>query len=155
MSNRELIEKLKDQTTWRLVGLGIITYGIYLAFYVKRQTGKINIHLSKDAAISNKFIVSIFVMSFLSAALLIPYILVESGNPIEKISNLIDGLCGIMLVVWSFKARNRVNSLCSFNTESEGWFHGLWTFLFGPLYFNYKVNRLNENNAEQANTADR
>ena len=129
MTNRELIEKLKDQTTWRLLGLAIITYGIYLAFYVKRQTEKINCHLNKDAAISNNFVVSIFVMSFLSAALLIPYILVDNGHPIERISNLIDEICGIMFIVWSFKARNRVNSLCSFNRENESWFHGLWTFL--------------------------
>ncbi len=154
MTNRSLIEKLKEQGTWRLLGLGIITNGVYFAFYIKRQTDKINSHLNEDTAISTGFITSIFVMSFLSTALLIPYFIVDEGHPIEKISELVDRVWEIMLIVWGFKARNRVNSLCSFNSEEQNWFHGLWTFLFTPLYFNYKVNKLNKSNAGQAVPAD-
>ncbi len=150
MDYHELIKDLKEQSTWRLLGIGIITYGVYFAYYIKRQTDKINSHLDKESAISNGFINSIMVMSYISAALLIPYMIVDFGHPIEKVSNLSDRIWGIMLIVWGFKARNRVNDISNFNSESSHWFHGLWTFLFTPLYFNYKVNQLNDEHTEQA-----
>lgn len=142
MENPDLIVKLKEQSTWRLLGLGIVTYGIYFAHYINKQTNKINGHLNTDKAISNGFIIAFFVMTYLSAALFIAYLVVDYGYPIEIIANVADSICGVMLIVWGFKARNRVNSLCSSNSESKYWFHGLWTFLFSPLYFNYKVNWL-------------
>ena len=154
MDSRDLIEKLKEQNTWRLLGLGIITYGVYFAYYIKRQTDKINTHLDEDTAISHGFIGSIFVMFYLSAALLIAYIIVPYGHPVEAVSDFADIICGIMLLVWGFKARNRVNAVCSFNSNIKRWFHGFWTFLFTPLYFNYKVNQLNENSVEQASFSE-
>lgn len=154
MESHKLIRNLKEQTTWRLLGIGIITYGVYFAYYIRRQTGKINSHLGKESAISNGFINSIIVMSYISAALLVPYMIVDYGHPIEKISDYTDRIWGIMLIVWGFKARNRVNILLSANSESDHWFHGLWTFLFTPLYFNYKVNQLNDERAEQVAPAD-
>ena len=144
MDSRDLIEKLKDQNTWRLLGLGVITYGIYFAYYIKRQTDKINIHLDEDTAISNGFISSIFVMSILSAALSILYVMVPYGHPVLAVSDVVDRISTIMWLVWGFKARNRVHAVCSFNKDNKSWFHGFWTFLFTPLYFNYKVNQLNE-----------
>ena len=154
MDSRDLIEKLKDQNTWRLLGLGIITYGVYFAHYIKKQTDKINVHLDKDTAISNGFVSSFFVMSYISAVLIVPYFIVDSGHPIETVSDITDSIWTIMLIVWSFKARNRVNTICSFNRESGNWLHGFWTFLFTPLYFNYKVNQLSEDHGEQAAPAD-
>lgn len=150
MENRELIEKLKDQSTWRLLGLGIITYGVYFAYYIRRQTDKINTHLDGNTAISNGFVNSILVMSYISAALLIPYVIVPYDHPVETVSELADRIWVIMVLVWGFKARNRVNTICSFDRYSPIWFHGFWTFLFTPLYFNYKVNKLNEYSVEHA-----
>lgn len=154
MENRELIQKLKDQSTWRLLGLGIITYGVYYAHYIKWQTDKINSRLDKDTAISSAFITSLFIISYISAALFIPYIIVDEGHPVELISSAADLLWAIMFIVWGFKVRNRVNSLCSLQRGTNKWFHGFWTFLFTPLYFNYKVNQLNEGYAEQVAPAD-
>ena len=38
--------------------------------------------------------------------------------------------------------------------DDKEWFHGLWTFLFSPMYSNYKVNQIGEQNVEQAKAAD-
>ena len=93
-------------------------------------------------------------MSYASLVLFIAYMFVEEGHPIEGVSGLVDMIVSIMLIVWGFKARNRVNSSCDFTPESSDWFHGFWTFLFSPLYFNYKVNCILEGNVEQAAPAD-
>ena len=42
MKEMQAIQQFKDQSTAKLVGLGIITYGVYLAYYIKRQTARIN-----------------------------------------------------------------------------------------------------------------
>ena len=154
MDSRDLIEKLKDQNTWRLLGLGVITYGVYFAYYIKRQTDKINTHLDEDTAISNGLISSIFVVSYLSAALLIPYVILPDDHPVTAISSIVDIIGSVMLLVWGFKARNRVNAVCSFNKDNKSWFHGFWTFVATPLYFNYKVNQLNEYSVERTSIAE-
>ena len=154
MKNMDLIEKLRSESTWKLLGLGIVTYGVYFAYYAQRQSKEINTAINSDDNISSGFINSMLVMSYVSLALLIPYLFVEEGHPIEGISSLIDMIVSIMLIVWGFKARNRVNTYCGFGAEGGVWFHGLWTFLFTPLYFNYKVNCILESNVEQAAPAD-
>ena len=154
MTNLNLIENLRSQSTWKLLGLGIITYGVYFAHYIQGQSKKINAAIESSDNISAGFINSILVMSYASLALFIAYMFVEEGHPIEGLSGLVDMIVSIMLIVWGFKARNRVNGFCNFTPESIDWFHGLWTFLFSPLYFNYKVNCILESNVEQAAPAD-
>ena len=154
MNNRKLINNLKDQSTWRLLGLGIITYGVYYAYYIQKQSKIINNYLDHGNKISMGLVNSIMIMSYISLVLFFAYLFVDEGHPVAKISTLFDRVWGIMLIVWGFKARNRVNSHCDLESESEDWFHGLWTFLFSPLYFNYKVNSILESNVEQVAPAD-
>jgi len=154
MENKELIEKLKNQSTWKLLGLGVVTFGVYFAHYIKKQTDIINEHLHIDLQISKGFIISIMILSYASVALFIAYLIVDYGHPIEKVSHITDKVWAIMLVVWGFKARNRVNSHCFLISNRKNWFHGLWTFFFTPLYFNYKVNQLNASLTASLEDAD-
>lgn len=154
MNKLNLIENLRDQSTWRLLGLGLITYGVYFAYYIQKQSKEINAAINSDENIPSGFINSILAMSYVSLALFIAYMFVEEGHPIEGISSSVDMIVSIMLIVWGFKARNRVNACCELNTESSVWFHGLWTFLFSPLYFNYKVNCILEENVELTTPVD-
>jgi len=148
MLNMECITSLKSQSTWRLLGLGIITIGIYFAHYIRGQTAKLNQYLDESSIISKSFIDGFVLLSYLSVLLIIPYILVDDGHPIEMVSDILDFIWSIYLLVWGFKARNRVNKICQLRSDEREWFSGLWTFLFTPLYFNYKVNVLCESFAE-------
>ncbi len=154
MNNLSLLENLRHQSTWKLLGLGVITYGVYFVYYIQRQSKEINAAISNNAKISSGFVNSIFIMSYASLALFIAWMFVDEGHPIKGISGLVDMIVGIMLIVWGFKARNRVNTCCDLNSESDVWFHGFWTFIFTPLYFNYKVNCILEGNVEQAVPSD-
>lgn len=148
MQTNELITSLKSQSTWKLLGLGLITYGIYFAYYARSQSLIMNRHLTGSSVISTSFTTTLLILSYVSLALFIPYLLVDDGHPIELISNIVDLSCNILLIVWGFKARNRVNMICGFRSDQPEWFNGFWTFLFTPLYFNYKVNTLSEKIAE-------
>jgi len=37
-----------------------------------------------------------------------------------------------------------MNTLLDLSTDEPQWFHGLWTFLFGAFYINYKINKFND-----------
>lgn len=144
MSHADLIRDLKSQSTWRLLGLGIVTYGVYYAHYCATQSQVINRHLGDKPHIPAGLVATFIILSYVSLGLLLGYLLVDKHHPIAILSNVADKLWIVLLLIWGFMVRNRINSLNSITPEDPRWFHGFWTFLFTPLYFNYKVNVLNE-----------
>ncbi|GBE04490.1 MAG TPA: DUF4234 domain-containing protein [Nitrospirae bacterium] len=144
MNNEELAGQLKSQSTWRLFFLTIITLGIYSAHYIYRQTKIMNHSLNGGHKISEDLVKFIFVFSYVTAIITIPYLFAPEGHSIETLYDLLDLIWGILIVIWAFKARNRMNMLLSAVKGQPHWFHGLWTFLFTNLYFNFKINKLNE-----------
>jgi sugar phosphate permease len=148
MTVPNLIVHLRSQSTWTLCGLGIITYGVYLAHYIQAQSNIINSTVNDNEKISLGFIHSILSIAYISSAFFIAQLFVDDGHPIAILSGLIDLAIGIMMIVWGFKARKRVNTHCKLESKSDVWFHGFWTFMFTPLYFNYKINSILEENTE-------
>jgi len=144
VGSKLILKELKNQSTWRLFFLTVVTFGVYSAHYIRRQTNILNKSLSEDDQISSWFIGAILFLSYASLALLVPSLLAENGHDIEGVANSLDRIGNIAFVIWAFKARNRMNTILQSVSGSRNWFHGLWTFLFGVMYFNYKVNKLNE-----------
>ncbi len=143
MNNEELVGQLKSQSTLRLFLLTLITLGIYSTHYIHRQTKIMNHRLDGEHKISENLVKFIFVFAYISVILTIPYLFVPE-RPTEPVYELLDLIWAILIVVWAFKARNRMNMLLGASKGQPHWFHGLWTFLFTNLYFNFKVNKLNE-----------
>ena len=143
MKNK-IISELKYGSTWKLLGLSLITYGVYGAYYIKAKTSVINEQCQVDERISDSFINFIIIINYVSLALFFPYIVVDDTHPIAALSGLVDIVANVTFIVWGFKARNRMNAILS-DSEIDGkWFHGFWTFLFSPFYFNIKVNKLSK-----------
>lgn len=143
MKNK-IIAELKSQSTWRLFGLSLITFMVYAAHYMKRQTEIINNNCEQEDKISDGFITFILAISYLSLFLLIAYFFVEETHPVARIGDTVDRISNICYIVWGFKARNRMNIILLSEKKNKEWFHGFWTFLFTPLYFNFKINELDE-----------
>lgn len=141
----ESIINFRQQSTWRLFGLGVITYGVYLAHYIKEQTGQFNKQMPPESVIPEGFANFILTVSYLSLALFFVYMTVDEQHPLAQLSNLVDLLSSISMIVWGFMASRRMNTRYGFERDSKHYFHWLWTFLFTPLYFNYKINCLCEN----------
>jgi len=142
MENK-ITPKLEYGSTWKLLGLGIITYGVYFAHYIKKQTTVINEGLEENEKISDSFITFVMVISYVSLGFFFAYLFVEETHPIAGISSLVDFINNVAFIVWGFKARSRMNRILSAQKKENEWFHGLWTFLFTSLYFNFKINKLN------------
>jgi len=140
----EIISELKSQSTWRLFGLSLITFFVFAAHYMKRQTKIINEHYDREDKISEGFVTFVLVITYLSLVFFVAYLFVEDSHPVARISDLIDRLSIFAYLIWGFKARNRMNIILSSEENAKMWFHGFWTFLFTPFYFNFKINQLNE-----------
>ena len=149
----KIIEELQNQSTGRLIGLSLITYFVYAAHYIKRQTKIINENYDGEDKISYSLVTTILIMSYLSLGLFFAYLFVEETHPITKISDGVDRILNILYIIWGFKARNRMNGILVAQKESKEWFSGLWTFFFTLFYFNFKVGKLSAE-VEQGSGAD-
>jgi hypothetical protein len=142
VNRNELVSKLHGLGTLKLVLLSIITLGVYESYYMKKQTRIINEYADEGLSIPNGFVSGIILLAWLSVALFIPYIITEDDHPIAYVSTFVDVLWTILTMMWSFKARNRMNTLLLSSKGQVTWFKGLWTFLFTACYFNYKINKI-------------
>ena len=144
MNKDGLLVSLRSQSTFRLLCLSIVTLGVYTSYYMRRQTRIFNRHLQEEDAIPEMFVSGLIIVAWTGVAMLVPYMLVEEGHPVELLSDFIDLLWGILALAWSFTARKCMNTLLSASKKDEEWFNGIWTFIFTVMYFNYKVNSINE-----------
>lgn len=165
MDEKQFYSQLKSESTWKLFGLSVITLGIYLAYYIKKKSQKINNFLESDQRISDNFASGMVYISYISVMTLIfyfvaAYLMIFSLDGetyysetnsigatitlafIRLISDLIGMIFNILVIVWAFKMRNRINSLNQYNPSDKKWFHGFWTFLFSTLYINFKINKI-------------
>ena len=138
-----LLQELKSQNTWRLLGFGLITIGTYYAHYCARQSRVINRH-SDSEAIPRALVFSLYVLAYSSLALFFGYLLADETHPVAIASNVADKLWMLLMIVWGFYARGALNKLMFFSEADPKRVKGLWTLLFTPLHFNYKINVLNE-----------
>ena len=148
------LEELQSESTPRLILLTIVTYGVYPVYYLRRLTNGARPELPLNQRISPRWISVNFVFAYLSLALLVPYWIVpywivDEGHPLQLISNVVDGVSNLLLLFWSFKVRNWLNSLLAATPGKVTWFHGFWTFLLQFTYINYKINALREVCPEQ------
>lgn len=128
-----------------LLLLGVISYGLYWAYYARSQTQKINAEVDESLQISTFFVHTLFVMSHLSFVFFLFYTL--SGEAaVNSIMGreFVDIIRTLMLVLWGLLARDAVNAHCEIKDTDEDWFNAPLSFFFSPLYFNYKVDLLNE-----------
>lgn len=137
-----IILDLKFGSTWKLFCLTIITYCVYPAHFIKAKTSIINAHCDASDRISGSFVKFIIAVAYLSLALFITSYFVEETHSIVGFSNFTNFVGSVNFMIWGFQARYRMNKILSSEMAEKEWFHGLWTFLFSPLYFNYQVNKL-------------
>ena len=140
--NTDAIRALKLQPTLQLFVLGCLTLGLYYAHYAARRSRVMNTFLRERDRIAPSFIVLLYGVGYLSAAVFIATLFFPDHGPLADLDFALGLGWGLTLLAWSFVARNRMNRLNAARPGDPSWFHGFWTFLFSPLYFNYKINTL-------------
>ncbi|MBA4503353.1 DUF4234 domain-containing protein [Marinobacterium marinum] len=130
----------KRFTTWGVFALLIVTFGIYGIYWLYTRTNRLN-QISDDP-ISAGFM-NITTGCYIGSVIF-PFLLMPLPYELMSVLSLLSpvlSLAGmILMVVWVFKFRNRLNRV----TQSKGkptWCGPILTFFFNVLYLNYKVNQ--------------
>lgn len=144
MQDEEIVRGLKSQSTWQLFFLGYVTAGVYNAYYCARQSKVMNQRLDSSSQIPVNLNAAIFAFSYSSLALFVIKFLFDKSSVLENVSGVVDFLDWVSLCAWGFYARSRMNGLLALSSDDPNWFSGFATLFLTPLYFNYKVNVLNE-----------
>ena len=156
-NNLAIIKKFKYGSTFKLILLGTITFGIYFAYYIKKQTEIINGQIEENEKIPYLLVNIILVVSYINTFLVIaPFLIVATGgyladfHPITLTTNsgIFDIIYTVAFIVWAVKAKNRMNRLLSAEKKSDYWFSTFWSVVFTSLYFNFKINKLSKLNSK-------
>jgi hypothetical protein len=142
MSRAKLLLKLRYRRTLTLLILAVITLGIYLAHYVRRQTLILNTYLAPEHRIPNWIANILLVLGYGSLAVFIPYLFLEEEHPLGTIDAYLRYAFLILMTFWGYVARSRMNHLTGATRLSLDWFNLFWSLFLSPYYFNFKVNRL-------------
>ena len=148
------IQHLKNQGTLSLVILTPLTLGIYLARYISRQTGLINTGRSLNRQISSTMVAALLGFTYISAMLtilmwIVMYVIFLNADALDPILTLVFSandlthyMAYTLTLIWSFLFRDRLHEDLNSPPDSDLWFDASWTFLFGPMYLNYKINKI-------------
>jgi hypothetical protein len=148
MDREKIITHLKSQRTWRLIFLSIITLGIYTAHYIKRQTCIFNKYLDREQKISSLLAYLIMFISYERVIVLL--LSVFMNQLISEDMNFFRNLLRfILVIVWAFQVRNRINKLLLLSANRALWLNRGLTFFFTIFYINYMINSLNENSDKE------
>ncbi|WP_026970780.1 DUF4234 domain-containing protein [Aliagarivorans marinus] len=147
---KEDFKPLYSMSTWQLFFYTLFTLGVYAGYYVRQLSNKINTLEHDLPPIGQRLVDSIFIVGWLSP---VTYFLAINFSDQPAYLMLDDAhslIFGVLLLVWAFQARNRLNRAFNFlPSDRQLWFHGLWTFVFTDLYINYRINQIVESiNAE-------
>lgn len=66
----------------------------------------------------------------------------ETNRDITMVSQIINIVTNVLLLIWVFSFRNRLNILSGSERGSDYWAGPVLTFFFQVLYLSYKVNQL-------------
>lgn len=143
------LSKLSNQSTWSVFFLSLITLGLYYGHYVSRQTAALNTTPGIEP-LSRDFANLILAFVYISVSVYLVSLKIELSNGsyasitqlMHLVSSFISFLCGVLITIWCFKIRNRINTAYAFTHGATGWVSGLWCLLFQLLYINYKINTL-------------
>lgn len=135
-------------TTWAVVGLSIITLGIYTFYWLYSRTKILNRLLPENKIAGWLPIAAIVTLiAYYVVSIAVPFL--ASASP-----ELAAGLGGLSLIVniayivfylmWVFGFRSRLNQLSGSNKGDIFWLGGILTFFINVYYFQYKINQMHD-----------
>ena len=143
MSGEQAILDFPRQSVLLLFVFIMVTLGIYQNVWMVRQAQRLNLRLPATRRAPIGFLVFALVLICLDVVLLFVTGMTASHSG-TFVGNVLGDVAGICNLVGIFQIRNRLNILLNFRHGELRWFSTVWTFLFGPLYVQYKINRLRQ-----------
>lgn len=132
-------------STWLVLLLSVVTLGIYAFWWIYDRTRKLNTIAEDELPMGlvKTYIVLSLLGTFLPFVFAAVMINSAQGGAfvfVSLLGNLLSFAGFVLLEIWAFQFRNRLNSLTN-SQGKETWAGGVMTFFFTVLYMSYKINQ--------------
>jgi hypothetical protein len=138
------IKSFKRFTTWGVLGLAIITLGIYAYYWMFSRTKTLNT-LIPENKIAGWMVPTIIIFGVINILLsLLPLLAPEQAVTIQMLSTPFSIIGFVLGLTWAFKFRNRLNIISGSSKGNVFWLGPILTFFFQLYYFQYKINQMHD-----------
>ncbi len=142
----ELYKKLKSKSTFLLLVLGIVTYGVYFSYYFKKISKVLNEYLDTPQKIPMWMIKTFIGISYIDVVLFLPNLFFSDNFVIDLLTSLSCSIFFALMTIITLLIMIRMNSICMYQKDSSNRIRILPALLFECLYINYKVNSFDSSN---------
>ncbi|MCK5901791.1 MAG: DUF4234 domain-containing protein [Cocleimonas sp.] len=132
-------------TTWAVVGLSIITMGIYTIYWLYSRTQILNTLLPENKIpswLTTSSLIVFFLYLVMSFAPLANNGVMPNG--MDAFSLVINLAYIVLFITWAFSFRSRLNTLSGSNKGDLFWLGGILTFFINVYYFQYRINQIHD-----------
>ena len=138
------IKAFKRFTTWAVLGLAIITLGIYGYYWMYSRTKTLNtlIPENKVAGWLVPAVIGLGIANILMS--LLPLASPELAQSFALVSLPFSLIGFVLMLMWAFKFRNRLNIISGSSKGNVFWLGPILTFFFQLYYFQYKINQMHD-----------
>jgi len=139
------IKTFKRFTTWGVLGLAIITLGIYGYYWMFSRTKVLN-SIIPENKIASWIVPAVLIVGLINIVLsILPIAVPIMAGDFLAIISLPLSLIGMGLaLVWAFKFRNRLNIISGSTKGNVFWLGPILTFFFNLYYLQYKINQMHD-----------
>jgi hypothetical protein len=147
------LHELPSCNVWGMIGLTVITLGLYVNFWTQRAANILNKN-PEGEKISSTLVGAFWIVTVGSLLWIIPELLADDAYYVESFGSFLNRAGIVLTVVLSFTVRNRLNALTKVPPQHAAWFNGWWTFFFGVFYLQWKINRILRSSESLDDTED-
>ena len=147
MDSNTIAREFPRQHVLVVIGLSIITLGIYAPILLQRHSEIIK-RLLPENRIENWCFPLYLTTLIMRIVLVIPALLLDNPVILEALIDLVDLINISVGVIWLFKIRDCMVVLFKTSPGRGSWYNAFWTFIFGVLYLQFKINRAQEISGE-------
>ena len=137
---KEKLQKFPSEATFEVASGAIITLGISLLFW-RRNHGRAINQLLPENQISEKWYTTCLWLKIAIVVFAVTKIFVP--HPAVKIVlQHLGNVSWVLEIIWNFKIRSGMNLILRSQWKTSSWYSACWTFIFGAIYLQYKLNCL-------------
>jgi fumarate reductase subunit D len=126
-------------STWYVFGLALVTMNLYIFYWLYSRTRTLN-RLKGISPIGDTFILSTIIINIVSLLLSLGGVIIKNSSEYVLMSNITSIIAGILVLVWVFKFRHRLNDFLEQHQLPHRKAGPVFTFLFQTLHLSYKIN---------------
>jgi L-asparagine transporter-like permease len=139
----EKISKFPRINVIYVIFLSYITFSFYIFFWLKKYSNILNKELS-DKKISNIWFPLSITVTIINFVMIFIEIFTNDNPQIVLIGKQINTIYIIILILWLFKVRDKMNIVLETEKNTQYWYSGILTFFFNIWYLQYKTNRIQD-----------